>query len=849
MTISLVSESTTGGSGNSHSYTFSPGGRSISADGRYSVFYSDAANLVAGDTNGRTDIFLYDAVTQTTTLISKDASSGPSNGNSIAPSISADGRYVVYYSQASDLAAGDTNGATDIFVYDRVSQTTTLVSKDTAAGPSDGASFNPSISGDGRYIVYFSYATDLVAGDTNGTADIFLYDTVSQTTTLISKDTASGPSNADSSNASISADGRYVVYESSASDLVAGDTNVTRDIFLYDTVTQTTALVSKDASGNPSNGISYSPSISADGRYIVYQSLGSNLVAGDTNSNFDIFLYDTVSQTTTLISKDASSGPSNDANLAPSISGDGRYVVWTSYASDLVAGDTNFLEDIFVHDTQTGTTALVSVDTGAGPANGSSGAPSISGDGSKIFFRSSSTDLVTNDTNGNVSDVFLADNPLFAATVPTVNQDTLTGDANDNTVTFDNTTLTNGDSYDGLGGTDTVMLAGGGVFDFTNTTFTSVEDIETDGSNTVFDFSGFGATEVGRESIAGLISSAAGTADTVRMGEWSYDLTMLGSLFDAGIETVEWTRPNGYDFSAVRNGSGQTVVTSTDTGGNRSYDTIDQTFDPNGILRESVTTYDDGRVATSTYNAGGGMTGLSITDPLNAVNYASIVNVYSGGLLQSSILKLDNGNRTEKTYTGGVLTQVVDTDLADDFTWDVKTTTYNSSGVKTGYTVDYDVGEARSQMSFAYTGGILTNRTISNSDGSASEASYNTSGEMQFVRNTASDGTMFVLGGTGDNTLTGGTLDDIFKGGTGSDIFDFEGAIGNDTILDFTDGQDRLDLSAYGYNTLADLQNASAISEVDGNTVIDLGPNGSVTLTGFALTDFGDADLVGLPVI
>jgi Ca2+-binding RTX toxin-like protein len=150
-------------------------------------------------------------------------------------------------------------------------------------------------------------------------------------------------------------------------------------------------------------------------------------------------------------------------------------------------------------------------------------------------------------------------------------------------------------------------------------------------------------------------------------------------------------------------------------------------------------------------------------------------------------------------------------------------------------------------MSFAYTGGILTNRTITNSDGSASEASYNTSGEMQYVRNTASDGTQFILGGTGANTLTGGSLDDIFKGGTGSDLFKFVGTVGNDTILDFIDGEDQLDLKAYDFNTLADLQNANAISEVDGNTVIDLGTDGSVTLIGFALSDFDNSDLVGLP--
>jgi Tol biopolymer transport system component len=847
MAITLVSEATTGGSGNSGSYSFSPGGRNVSADGRYVVYNSQASDLVTGDTNGHQDIFLYDTANQTTTLISSDASGDPSNNASYFPSISADGRYVVFYSHASDLVAGDTNGNLDIFLYDTVSETTTLISNDVSGDPSDNGSYQPSISADGRYVVYSSLATDLVTGDTNGYRDIFLYDTVNQTTTLVSSNASGGPSDYDSYTPSISADGRYVVYNSSATDLVANDPNGTiGDIFLYDTENGTNTLISKGDPITGANGYSARPSISSDGRYIAFESSASNLVANDLNgATQDIFLYDTLTKSTVLISSGDPITGASAISYNASISADGLFVAFYSHADNLLSGDTNGYSDVFIYNSETGVTELVTVDTGGSGTNNFSYAPSISGDGSTIFFESIASDLVANDTNGTTWDVFLADNPLFDG--PTTGIDTLVGDGGYNTVTFVATTLTSDDLYDGLGGNDTVYLAGGGIFDFANTTFTSVEDIKTDGSNTVFDFSGFGASEADREGIAGLISSAAGSADSVHMGEWNYDLTLLGSLFDAGIETVEWSRPNGFDFSAVRNGSGQTVVSNTDGNGVRVYASIDQTFDPNGILRESVMTYDDGRIATTTYNAGGGMTGMTITDPLNAVNYQSLENVYSGGLLQSSSLTFDNGNTSVKTYTSGVLTQTVETDVADDFTWDVKTTTYNTSGVKTGYTVDYDAGEARSQMSFAYTGGILTNRTITNSDGSASEASYNTSGELQYVRNTASDGTQFILGGTGDNTLTGGTLDDIFKGQAGSDLFKFVGTVGNDTILDFTDGQDRLDLKAYDFNTLADLQNANAISEVDGNTVIDLGVEGSVTLIGFALSDFDNSDLVGLP--
>ena len=726
-------------------------------------------------------------------------------------------------------------------MYDRVDQTISLISK-TATGVANNSSGDASVSADGRYVAYLSYATNLDTGitDSNGKIDIFLYDKVADTTKLISKSTSGTQANRNAANPSISADGRYVVYDSIASTLVS-EGNSNSDIYLYDRVNDTTTLVSRNTAGDAGNSNSYNASISADGHYVVYRSFATNLDSNDTNGRFDIFLYDTINHTTTMVTRNALGNSANNHSTNPSISDDGRYVVYESVASDLVTPDSG-LSDIFIYDTLTGTTEFVV------HGNGNSGQPAISGDGSTIFFTSLATDLVSA-TDANFSnDVFVTANPLFAPAGPTTNTDTLAGDGNDNSVDFDSTTLTNGDSYDGQGGNDRVNLNGGGTFDFAGTTFTSVEDIQTDGTDYILDFSGFGSSEADREGIAGLISSAGGANDAVKMGEWAHDLTTLGSLFDAGIETVEWSRPNGFDYSAVRNGSGQTVVSNTDGNGIRVYDTIGQTFDTNGILRESVTTYDDGRIATTTYNAGGGLTGIVNTDPLNAVNYQSLQNVYSGGLLQSSSLTFDNGNTSVKSYTSGVLTQTVETDVADDFTWDVKTTTYNTSGVKTGYVVDYDAGEARSQMSFAYTGGILTNRTITNSDGSASEASYNTSGEMQYVRNTASDGTQFILGGTGDNMLTGGALDDLFKGGTGNDIFEFSGSVGNDTILDLTDGQDRLDLSAYGYTTLADLQNANAISEVNGNTVIDLGADGSVTLKDFALTDFGDADLFGIAI-
>jgi Tol biopolymer transport system component len=354
-TTNRVSKSSAGVEGNGESSS-----SSISADGRYVAFESSATNLITGDTNSQRDIFVRDRQTGTTSRVSRDSAGVEGNGGSYFPSFSADGRYVVFYSDATNLVAGDTNSISDVFVRDRNTGTTSLVSRNSAGVVGNGASFNPSISSDGRYVAFVSYASNLVSDDTNGKSDIFVRDRNTGTTSRVSRSSAGVQGDDWSYGASISADGRYVAYDSQATNLVAGDTNGVDDIFVRDRNTGTTSLISRTSAGVLGNGGSDYPSISADGRYVAFHSHASNLVSGDTNGHYDIFVRDRNTGTTSRVSRDSAGVEGDEESYYPSISADGRYVTYESDATNLVSGDTNGLYDIFVRDRQLGTTTLVS---------------------------------------------------------------------------------------------------------------------------------------------------------------------------------------------------------------------------------------------------------------------------------------------------------------------------------------------------------------------------------------------------------------------------------------------------------------------------------------------------------
>lgn len=385
----------------------------ISATGRYVVFDSAASNLVRGDTNGAADVFVRDRERGRTTRVSLSSGGKQAHSGSGGGVISADGRYVMFDSAATNLVRGDTNHAEDVFLRDRKSGRTTRVSLGNGDKQANGPSGAGGISADGRYVVFSSDASNLVGHDTDHVSDVFVHDRKTGRTTQVSVTSAGkrakGFASGNGSNGpSISADGRYVAFQSDASNLVPHDTNNLVDIFVHDRKTDRTTRVSVASSGEQADGESFGVRISANGRSVAFSSLASNLVPGDTNQFTDVFVHDLKTHATTLVSVTSSGGQGNNTSFDPAISANGRYVAFSSDASNLVAGDTNRLSDIFVRDRVADTTRRVSLTKRGGQTNGAGGSlgKEISANGRWVAFESGATNLVPRDTN-NAPDVFL----------------------------------------------------------------------------------------------------------------------------------------------------------------------------------------------------------------------------------------------------------------------------------------------------------------------------------------------------------------------------------------------------------------------------------------------------------
>jgi RHS repeat-associated protein len=417
-------------------------GANISADGQLVVFESDANDLVPNDSNGAsnntnplTDVFLYNRATGQTSLISVNlAGTSSGNGTSNNAKISPDGRYVLFESTANNLTSEIKNQfVTDIFLRDLQSGTTTLVSKSLAGtNAGDGGSREANISSDGRYVAFSSGATNLVADDTNGgVTDIFLRDLVNGTTQLVSHKLGDATAGGDSASVDprISDDGRFVAFVSSASDLVLDDRTVAMhgtDIFTWDRQTGAIELLSVSSDGVnqaiESSFLSPGRALSADGRYVLFETPADNLVpqnAGVQGTN--VYLRDRQLGTTVAVTLSAN-GLLATGGASATMTPDGRYVAFVSSETDLVAGvnDTNGTSDVFLRDMQTGMTKLVSRNAaGDSTGNSSSGVASypysfsggalvMSDDARYVAFVSAANNLVPGvvDANDGLTDAF-----------------------------------------------------------------------------------------------------------------------------------------------------------------------------------------------------------------------------------------------------------------------------------------------------------------------------------------------------------------------------------------------------------------------------------------------------------
>ncbi len=373
----------------------------ISESSRWAAYQSGATNLVASDTNGADDIFLHDRNNGTTTRVSVATGGAQANGASLYPSLSRDARRIAFESTATNLAAGF-GPTSHVHVHDTGTGTTTPASYNSTTGtPGNGASSACSISLDGKRVVFQSSATNLVSGDTNGLTDVFLFDLTASATTRVSVSSLGAQANGANIKPSISANGRFVTFVSSASNLVSGDANGVDDVFLHDTLTGTTTRASLGSTGVEGNGPSVAGAISPDGDYVAIASDASNFVPADSNGARDIFVRALATGATLRVSVATGGGQSNGNSFFPTISWWGKKVAFHSVATNLVlAPDTNGARDVFMHEVATGVTTRISQTTLGSSANGTSWMPVIAPGGRAVSYSSTASNLVAGDTNG-----------------------------------------------------------------------------------------------------------------------------------------------------------------------------------------------------------------------------------------------------------------------------------------------------------------------------------------------------------------------------------------------------------------------------------------------------------------
>lgn len=381
----------------------------LSANGRCVAFTSRANNLAPNDPDTLDDAYVRDLVLGVTELVSVDSSGVHHPGRSKANTLSADGRFVSFESTANGLMPNDLDGDSDVFVRDRLTGTTLACSVNAAGQPGDRASEVSVLSPDGRFVAFRSRAGNLVPGDTNDEWDVFLRDLQLGTIERVNLGPGGAQAHGDSYCTSISAGGRFVEFSSVAADLVPGDTNLERDIFVRDRLLGTTTRISVTSAGLESNGDSHAGYLSADGRFATFVSQATNLVPGDTNGVQDVFVHEFATHTTTRASVRSDGGQADGWSTGSGITPDGRFLAMASEATNLVPGDAG-LRDIFLRDQWTGAITRVGLGQNGLPPGADSHAwiGALSADARYVAFFSLAAGIVPGNPGG-LYDVYVRD--------------------------------------------------------------------------------------------------------------------------------------------------------------------------------------------------------------------------------------------------------------------------------------------------------------------------------------------------------------------------------------------------------------------------------------------------------
>lgn len=348
----LASRSSSGEPGDSHSAGLLPGGGRLSDDGRVVAFTSLASDLVPTERGFENDIFVHDLASAETLKVSRSHTDGGSRLSSGGERLSGNGRVVAFQSMADDLVAEDANGFIDVFVHDLDTREITLISASGNGTQANGPAKTPALDAIGRFVAFTSKANNLVRDDRNESWDVFLHDRLQGTTERVSLGTGGSEANGNSDLSWLSSDARFVVFASDASDLVPGDTNRARDIFLRDRMTDRTSRVSVSSKGAQADEASDYPVVSGDARLVAFVSRAANLVPGDTNGVPDVFVHDRDTGRTERVTLSTDDREANDESgtFGVALSRDGNCIAFDSYATNLVSDDDNRRMDVFVRD-------------------------------------------------------------------------------------------------------------------------------------------------------------------------------------------------------------------------------------------------------------------------------------------------------------------------------------------------------------------------------------------------------------------------------------------------------------------------------------------------------------------